>query len=84
MTPRTTSIAAFPRRIPTRSSSHVTGVCSTIARKSAMNTQSTACRAATKAHTKAATPRTVAIVRTETVISTRFGGGSGTLDTQRV
>jgi len=83
MTPRTTSIAAFPRRIPTRSSSHVTGVCSTIARKSAMNTRSTP-YAATKAHTKAATPRIVAIVRTETVISTRFGGGSGTLDTQRV
>ena len=49
-----------------------------------MNTQSTACRAATKAHTKAATPRTVAIVRAEIVISTRFGGGSGTLDTLRV
>ena len=45
-----------------------------------MNTQSTACRAATKAQTKAATPRIVAIGRTETVISTRFGGGSGTLE----
>ena len=49
-----------------------------------MNTQSTAWRAATKAHTNAATARMVAIVRTETVISTRFGGGSGTLDTLRV
>jgi hypothetical protein len=36
------------------------------------------------AHTNAATPSTVAIVRTEIVISTRFGGGSGTLDTLRV
>ena len=49
-----------------------------------MNTQSTACLAATNAQTNATTARTVAIVRTETVISTRFGGGSGTLDTVRV
>ena len=49
-----------------------------------MNTQSTACRAARNAQTNAATARTVTIVRAEIVISTRFGGGSGTLDTVRV
>ena len=75
--PSTTSIAAFPRFMAARSSSHVTGVCRTIARKSAMKTQKTACRAARNAHTKAITPRTVTIVRTEIVISTRFAGGSG-------
>ena len=84
ITPSTTTIAAFPRRMRARSSSHVTGVWSTIARKSAMKTHRTACRAATKAQTNATTARTVAIVRAETVISTRFGGGSGTLDTVRV
>jgi hypothetical protein len=36
------------------------------------------------AQTTAATPRTVAIVRAEIVISTRFGGGSGPLDPGRV
>ena len=46
-----------------RSSSQVTGVWRTIARKSAMNTQRTACRAATNAHTNAMTPRIVTIVR---------------------
>ena len=49
-----------------------------------MKTHRTACRAATNAQTNATTARTVAIVRGETVISTRFGGGSGTLDTVRV
>ena len=82
--PSTTIIAALPRRILARSSSQLTGVCRTIARNSAMNTQSTAWRAARNAQTKAATASTVTIVRAEIVISTRFGGGSGTLDTVRV
>ena len=64
-TPSTTSSAAELRFMP-RSRSHVTGVESTIARNSAMNTQSTACRAATNAHVKAITPRTVAMVLAET------------------
>ena len=59
ITPSTTTIAALPRRILARSSSQLTGVCRTIARNSAMNTQSTACRAARNAQTKAATARTV-------------------------
>ena len=48
-----------------------------------MNTQSTACRAATNAQTNAMTPMIVASVRSETVISTRFADGSG-VATKRV
>ena len=48
-----------------------------------MKIQRTACRAAMNAQTNAITPRTVAIVRAEIVISTRFAGGSG-VATQRV
>ncbi len=73
----TTSIAAFPRFMAARSSSHVTGVCRTMARKNAMKTQKTACRAARNAHAATITARTVTTVRTEIVISTRFAGGSG-------
>ena len=42
-----------------------------------MKTQRTAWRAAMNAHTSASTPMTVASVRAEIVISTRFGDGSG-------
>ena len=75
--PSTTRIAALPRFIPRRSSSQVTGVVSTIARKRAMKIQRTACRAAMKAQTTAIVPRIVTSVRVEIVISTRFGCGSG-------